>query len=110
MKKGTRALLLVLVLLALSTLACATPNADRGVPLEATGKVYGFWNGVGDSFSAPWAFMSNVIWGTNHGIYQTHNNGNWYDFGYVFGIGLIFLPIRIAVAFLNLLIELAKRS
>jgi hypothetical protein len=77
-------LLLVIVTLTLS--ACATANPMKNTPLEESGQIYGFWYGFWDGFIAPWAFIANVF-GANHGIYQVHNNGNWYDFGFLLGIG-----------------------
>lgn len=76
-----------LVLLgALILTACGSPNPMRGTALEETGKVYGFWNGLWDGLTAVLAFIGNLF-GGHYGIYQVHNNGGWYDFGFLLGIG-----------------------
>jgi hypothetical protein len=76
----------VLVLLTLALSACGTANPMKGVALEETGKVYGFWNGLWDGMTAGFAFLFNLF-GGHYGIYQVHNNGNWYDFGFLLGVG-----------------------
>ncbi|MFH1295331.1 MAG: hypothetical protein ABIH84_02015 [bacterium] len=78
--------LCLVVLLSMALAACGTANPMKGVALEETGKVYGFWNGLWDGFTAIFAFIGNLF-GGHWGIYQVHNNGNWYDFGFLLGIG-----------------------
>lgn len=78
--------LCLVVLLSMALAACGTANPMKGVALEYTGRVYGFWNGLWDGFTATFAFIGNLF-GGHWGIYQVHNNGNWYDFGYLLGIG-----------------------
>ncbi len=87
--KNKRFLLIVIVLLLVVLLsACGSPNPMTGIPLEETGKVYGFWNGLWDGFTAAFAFIGNLF-GGNWGIYEVHNNGGWYNFGFLFGIGAL---------------------
>lgn len=89
-------ILLLVAVASLSLSACISPNSDQGTPLETTGKVYGFWNGVWDRMWSMLTTFSNVFLGTDYGIYQPHNNGNWYDLGYSGGFFfLVFLPFRI---------------
>ena len=64
----------------------STPNPMTNTALESTGKVYGFWNGLWDGMTAIFAFIGNLF-GGQYGVYQVHNNGNWYDFGFLLGIG-----------------------
>lgn len=86
MKNKRLFVLFTLILLALMLTAFGTPNPLTNVPLEETGKVYGFWNGLWDGITAILAFVGNLF-GGNYNIYQVHNNGGWYNFGYLFGIG-----------------------
>ncbi|HCM37895.1 MAG: hypothetical protein UV61_C0015G0004 [Candidatus Gottesmanbacteria bacterium GW2011_GWB1_43_11] len=79
-------LFLVAVLLTVVLTACGTTNPMKNVPLEETGQVYGFWNGLWDGWTALFAFIGNLF-GGDYGVYQVHNNGNWYDFGFLLGIG-----------------------
>jgi len=78
-------LFLIALLLTLLT-ACGTENPMKNVPLDETGQVYGFFYGIWDGWTAVFVFIGNLF-GGNHGVYQVHNNGNWYDFGFLLGIG-----------------------
>jgi hypothetical protein len=82
--------LFVLVLLALSILAgCAAgPNLSKGTAGEHDG-VAGFWLGVWQGFVAPIVFLVSLF-KNNVGIYEVHNNGALYNFGYLFGLACFF--------------------
>ena len=77
---------LVLVLLLLSILAgCAPgPNPSRKMASEP-GEFAGFWLGLWQGFIAPLVFLVSLF-KTNFNIYEVHNNGGWYNFGYMFGL------------------------
>ena len=86
---NNKKLLILVAILVLGTMllsACGTPNPMANTPLESTGQVYGFWNGLWDGMTAIFAFMGNIF-GGHFGIYQVHNNGGWYDFGFLLGVG-----------------------
>lgn len=78
------ALLLLVVLLALS--ACA-PGPNPAV--DAGADPAGFWLGLWQGFIAPITFFISLFT-DNVNIYEVNNSGNWYDFGYVIGAGLLF--------------------
>ncbi len=83
-------LFVILAILVLGTMlltACGTPNPMTNTALESTGKVYGFWNGLWDGLTAIFAFIGNLF-GGHFGIYQVYNNGGWYDFGFLLGVGV----------------------
>jgi len=85
--KGMTALSTV-VLLGLLLAACAAgPNPEIGVASD--GLVAGFWYGLWHGFIAPITFFISLFT-DNVSIYEVHNNGNWYDFGFVLGAGLLF--------------------
>ena len=44
----------------------------------------GFWVGYWHGMIAPIAFVISLF-NAKVGIYETHNNGKWYDFGFVLG-------------------------
>ena len=44
----------------------------------------GFWAGYWHGSIAPIAFLVSLF-NEQVGIYETHNNGKWYDFGFVLG-------------------------
>ena len=75
-----------LALVAVIVAACAAgPNsaAGRG-PHDA-----GFWLGLWQGVIAPIAFLVSLF---NHsvGIYEVHNNGGWYNFGFLIGVSVFF--------------------
>ena len=77
-------LLLVLVLA-----ACAPgTNPDVGVA-PPDGDVAGFWLGLWHGIIAPITFVISLFT-DNVSLYEVHNNGNWYDFGFVLGAGILF--------------------
>ena len=46
----------------------------------------GFWHGLWHGFIAPIAWVISLF-DSDVAIYAIYNNGGWYDFGYVLGIG-----------------------
>jgi hypothetical protein len=78
----TAALLVVMVS------ACAGPNTATHVT-SPEGYVAGFWFGLWNGLTAPFAFVASLfIDGVN--FYEVHNNGGWYNFGFVLGSGILF--------------------
>lgn len=45
----------------------------------------GFWAGVWHGLIAPIVFIVSLF-NSSVGIYETNNNGRWYDFGFLIGI------------------------
>jgi hypothetical protein len=78
-----------IVVLALVLAACAAgPNPELGVA-PADGDVAGFFPGLWHGIISPITFLISLF--TNDvNIYEVHNNGNWYDFGFVLGAGILF--------------------
>ena len=81
---------LVLVLLLLNLVAGCAPglNQSKGTVSEH-GVVAGFWLGLWQGFIAPIVFVVSLF-KSNLGIYEAHNNGTWYNFGYLFGLACFF--------------------
>jgi hypothetical protein len=68
--------------------ACAAgPNPEVGTAMDG-GSVAGFWRGLWHGIISPIAFIVSLF---NDGVnvYEVHNNGNWYNFGFV--LGAVFL-------------------
>ena len=82
--------LLVVVLLLLSILAGCAPGANqsKGTPTEHHG-VAGFWLGVWQGLIAPLVFVASLF-KNDLSIYEVHNNGAWYNLGYLFGLACFF--------------------
>jgi hypothetical protein len=59
--------------------AAAGPNELENSENQ-DGKIAGFWQGVWHGIIAPFAFVVSLF-KENVGIYETHNNGRWYNFG-----------------------------
>lgn len=80
----TSAFLLVVALLVSGCAADANPQA--GVPVD--GELAGFWLGLWHGLIAPVTFIISLF-SDGVGIYEVHNNGGWYDGGFVLGLGFI---------------------
>ena len=72
-----------LVMLVAGCAAGANLEAGRGAQLP------GFWLGLWHGFIAPIAFLVSLFNDTV-GIYEIHNSGAWYDFGFIIGISAFF--------------------
>ena len=80
---------LVVLLLVLAVLtACAPgPNSFVDKPSE-DGRIAGFWRGLWHGIISPVTFIISLFTRTVQ-FYEVHNNGNWYNFGFVLGAGIL---------------------
>src|SRR6202167_4092579 len=53
------------------------------------GAIAGFWFGLWQGFIAPFVFVVSLF-KSNLNIYEIHNNGAWYNLGYLFGLACFF--------------------
>jgi len=82
--------LIVAVLLLLNTMAGCAPTANQSKgTATANDVVAGFWLGIWHGFIAPIVFVVSLF-KNNVGIYEVHNNGAWYNLGYLFGLTCFF--------------------
>ena len=81
--------LLVLVLLLLNILAGCAPGPNQSKGTASEHGVAGFWLGIWQGFIAPFVFMASLF-KSDLSIYEVHNNGVWYNFGYLFGLACFF--------------------
>jgi hypothetical protein len=87
MKKAV--LLSLLMAVALIAAACtAGPNELRNQPDE-DGDVAGFWQGLWHGIISPFTFVISLF-SKNITVYEVHNNGGWYTFGFLIGASMIF--------------------
>ena len=87
--KSSLALLLVLLSLLGILAGCAPgPNQSQGTASTHDG-VAGFWLGLWQGFIAPFVFVVSLFKG-GLSIYEVHNNGAWYNLGYLFGLACFF--------------------
>jgi hypothetical protein len=69
--------------------ACAPgPNVVEDIPNEQN-EVAGFWQGLWHGIISPITFVISLFNQDVH-IYEIHNNGGWYNFGFLAGASLIF--------------------
>jgi hypothetical protein len=73
----------------LATLLLAACTAGVNPEVDAGPDPAGFWLGLWQGFIAPITFVISLFT-DNINIYEVHNNGNWYDFGFVLGAGILF--------------------
>ena len=76
--------------LALLVLASCAPGSNELVnSTNKEGIVAGFWRGLWNGIIAPVTFVISLF---NHDvqIYEVHNNGGWYNFGFILGAAAIF--------------------
>ncbi len=74
---------------ALLLTACAAgvnPEVGAAAP---DGGVAGFWTGLWHGVIAPVTFIISLFT-DSVSLYEVHNSGNWYDFGFVLGAGILF--------------------
>ncbi|MGD2101154.1 MAG: hypothetical protein PVG83_02890 [Acidimicrobiia bacterium] len=87
MRRST--LILTVVIGALLLAACAAGENPQVGVAAADGDTAGFFLGLWQGFISPITFFISLFT-DNVNIYEVHNNGNWYDFGFVLGAGILF--------------------
>lgn len=82
-------ILFCLSLIATSLVACtADPNPLQNTPDEG-GNVAGFWAGLWHGFISPFTFIISLF-SKRVDVFEVHNNGGWYTFGFLLGASVIF--------------------
>ena len=83
--RAVRSLMLLAGVLILAGCAAKGNNVAR---VDAD-HVVGFWYGLWHGLISPITFLISLF--TDHvNIYDVHNNGNWYNFGFIFGVSMAF--------------------
>lgn len=88
MKLSLPLLLISLVLIFFLTACVPGANSFQGTVSER-GRVAGFGVGLWQGFVAPFVFIASLF-RSDLNIYEVHNNGGWYNFGYLFGLACFF--------------------
>jgi hypothetical protein len=78
----------VLIAVGLLTGCAAGPNDLAGTP-GPEGEVAGFWPGLWHGIISPITFVISLF-SEKTSIYEVHNNGGWYNFGFILGVMVIF--------------------
>lgn len=79
-------LLLLIIIVLTGCMAGVNTAADSPSP---DGKIAGFWRGLWHGIIAPITFLLSLLFDSIQ-MYEVHNNGGWYDFGFVLGAGILF--------------------
>ena len=80
--------LLMVVVLFFLTSCAAGPNKLEDSKNQK-GKVAGFWAGLWHGFIVLFTFIVSLFT-DNVRVYEVHNNGNWYNFGFLLGVMIFF--------------------
>jgi hypothetical protein len=67
--------------------SCAPGPNDLEKTPDSEGKVAGFFKGIWHGLIAPITFVISIF-SKSVRFYEVHNNGAWYNFGFVLGAGL----------------------
>lgn len=80
---------LAMIVLAASVTLLLVSCAATANPVPGGEQPAGFWLGLWQGFIAPIAFFVSLV---NHavGIYEGHNSGAWYNFGFLAGLSVFF--------------------
>lgn len=85
-----RNFLLVLTAIIILLLASCAPGHNGAEHVADTdGSLAGFWLGLWHGIISPITFIISLF-NENVNFYEVHNNGRWYNFGFVLGAGIIF--------------------
>jgi hypothetical protein len=83
-------LILLLVILLLGILAGCAPGPNQ---LQGTTSIHGgaagFWLGLWQGFIAPFVLLASPF-KSGLNVSEVHNNGAWYNFGYLVGLACFF--------------------
>jgi len=82
--------LIVLCVIFLLLLASCTAGPNDAFSFSDLGKEpAGFWFGIWHGTIAPITFVISLF-SDNIGMYEVYNNGGWYNFGFLLGVGGVF--------------------
>jgi len=82
-------IVLIVVAMALLVGCAAGPNPMQQPRETNEQEPAGFWLGLWHGIIAPITFVISLFSDKVH-MYEVVNNGNWYNFGFVLGAGILF--------------------
>jgi len=81
-------LIVLLSMFMILMLASCAPTSNPFVNTPAsTGEVAGFWQGLWHGIISPVTFIISLF-NKAVTVYEVHNNGGWYNFGFLLGVGV----------------------
>jgi len=78
---------IVLFFIVVLLFSCAPGPNRLAKTANPEGKVAGFWQGLWHGLIAPITFIVSLF-SSKVALYEVHNSGGWYNFGFVLGAGL----------------------
>ena len=88
-KRWFPVVLTILAIVSVLVLASCVPGPNPGAGVvDAAGKTYGFWSGLWHGIISPVTFIISLFT-KNVNVYEVHNSGNWYNFGFMVGVSII---------------------
>jgi hypothetical protein len=87
MPRSRIARLALLLVVGVVLSACA-PGPNNVAEVNAP-HIAGFWLGLWHGIISPVTFIVSLF-NDNVNIYDVHNNGNWYNFGFMLGVSVVF--------------------
>lgn len=89
-KQWLLVILAIAAIMAMLLLAGCAPGANPALnAVDAAGKTAGFWWGLWHGIISPVTFIISLF-NKHVNIYDVYNNGNWYNFGFILGVLIIF--------------------
>lgn len=85
----TAALLVAGAVVLAGCAASAPDSATTAAATTAAAQPAGFWLGLWHGLICPITFLVSLF-NSHVGIYEVHNSGGWYDFGFVLGLSVAF--------------------
>lgn len=77
--------LVVLGLVVVGLSGCAPGDNPLAQTASPEGELAGFWLGLWHGLIVPITFVVSLF-ADGVGVYEVHNSGAWYDFGFVLGL------------------------
>ena len=87
MNKKILLILLSFILMILAACTAGPNNLMNTVDIQ--GEVAGFWQGLWHGLISLVTFIVSLF-NDNVTVYEVHNNGAWYNFGFILGMIIIF--------------------
>lgn len=85
MTRSKPLVVMAMVVASVALVGCVAGTNTLVDTADAEGVIAGFWRGLWHGAIAPLTFVISLFSDTVH-VYEVHNNGAWYDFGFLVGL------------------------
>jgi hypothetical protein len=85
----TKSRFVLAALVSVAALVLASCAAGPNDVAQTSTEAAGFWLGLWQGLISPITFLISLF-NDQVSIYEVHNNGNWYDFGFMLGVSTVF--------------------